>query len=128
MKPAKRDWTGTTSPGRLFFAAVIFTATSKFPETESIKTFGESFVNEDLKKIFDMNVVQCDEDAFTVEFNYCPLLAAWMKQTDDEQDIEKLCDIAMDGDRGIVETYPTFQFDLQSTLACGDKVCRTDHQ
>ena len=101
-----------------------FHGDSKFPDTDSIKTFGEAFVTEDLKKIFDMNIVQCDEEAFTVEFGYCPLVSAWMKQTDNEEDIELLCDIAMDGDRGIVETYPAFDFDLQSTLACGDDVCR----
>ncbi len=101
-----------------------FHGSSKFPDTKSIKTFGDAFATEDLKKIFDMNIVQCDEDAFTVEFNYCPLLTGWMKQTGNEKDIELLCDIAMDGDRGIVETYPDFEFDLQSTIACGDDVCR----
>ncbi len=95
-----------------------------FPDTESIKTFGQVFTSGDSKNIFDMNVIQCDEDAFIVEFNYCPLLSAWGKQTDNEKDIKLLCDIAMDGDRGIIEEYPKFNFDLQSTLACGDKVCR----
>ena len=33
-------------------------------------------------------------------------------------------DIAMDGDRGIIEEFPDFSFDLQSTIAKGDKVCR----
>ncbi|MBI9108150.1 MAG: L-2-amino-thiazoline-4-carboxylic acid hydrolase [Spirochaetales bacterium] len=101
-----------------------FHGQTKFPDTENMKVFGEAFATEELKKVFDMNVVQCDEEAFTVEFNYCPLVSSWMKHTGDEKDIELLCDIAMDGDRGIVEEYPGFSFDLQSTIACGDDVCR----
>ncbi len=101
-----------------------FHGSTKFPKTDSIKTFGEAFVTEDLKKVFDMKVLQCDEEAFTVEFSYCPLLSAWLKQTDNEKDIALLCDIAMDGDRGIVKEYPEFAFDLEKTIACGDAVCR----
>lgn len=101
-----------------------FHGETKFPRTGSIKTFGEAFATESLKKIFDMDVVECSEEAFTVEFHHCPLLAGWMKQTEDPADLKSLCDIAMDGDRGIIETFPDFAFDLQSTIACGDDVCR----
>ena len=51
-------------------------------------------------------------------------MAAWKKQTNDEKDIEKLCDIAMDGDRGIVSMFPDFEFVLEETIAQGKPVCR----
>ena len=30
----------------------------------------------------------------------------------------------MDGDRGIADTLPDYEFTLESTIAGGDKVCR----
>jgi hypothetical protein len=59
-----------------------------------------------------------------VEFHYCPLVNAWTQLTDDEKKIARLCDIAMDGDRGIVSTFPGFNLDLENTIASGDDVCR----
>ena len=101
-----------------------FHGTTKFPRTESLEKFGIAFATEELKKVFDMDVVACNDDEFIVEFHYCPLLTGWLTQTDNLEDLEKLCDIAMEGDRGIVAEYPSFAFDLQSTIARGDKVCR----
>ncbi len=96
----------------------------KFSKTDDLQAFGKEFANEMVKKIFEMDVVELSEDRFVVEFHYCPLVSGWKKQNADDKDIEQLCDIAMDGDRGIVETFPAFNFELQDTIAKGDKVCR----
>jgi hypothetical protein len=101
-----------------------FHGTTKFPRTDSLLSFGRAFAGETLKKVFDMNVVEMSEEKFMVELSYCPLVTGWLKQTDNEEDVAHLCDIAMDGDRGIIETYPRFEFDLQSTIAAGAPVCR----
>jgi len=82
-----------------------FHGTTKFPKTNSVKEFGEAFATDILKKTFDMEVVECSEERFAVDFHYCPLVNAWMKQTGDEEKVAHLCDIAMDGDRGIVDAY-----------------------
>ena len=71
-----------------------------------------------------MEIVELTDERFIVEFNYCPLVSGWLKQTENEDDIETLCDIAMDGDRGVVDMFPAFDFDLQGTIAGGEKVCR----
>lgn len=71
-----------------------------------------------------MDIKELNEDEFIIEMNYCPLVSGWLKQTDNEEDIDHLCDIAMDGDRGIIDQFPSFHFDLQSTIAKGDSVCR----
>ena len=97
---------------------------TKFPKTESLEAFGTAFATDDLIKVFDMDVIACNDDEFIVEFHYCPLVTGWMTQTQDAADLDKLCDIAMEGDRGIVAEYPGFAFDLQSTIARGDSVCR----
>lgn len=96
----------------------------KFTKTGDLQAFGKEFANELVKKIFEMDVVELTADRFIVEFHYCPLVSAWQKQNVSEDDIAHLCDIAMDGDRGIVETFPAFDFELQDTIAKGDKVCR----
>jgi len=103
-----------------------FHGTAKFSDTESIKQFGTEFATDTLKDVFDLNVVELNEDKFIIEMNYCPLVSGWLKQTDNEKDIDQLCDIAMDGDRGIIDQFPAFSFDLQSTIAKGDSVCRVE--
>ena len=49
--------------------------------------------------------------------------AAAAALTDDEALIAEMCDIAMDGDRGIVKQYGNFEFHLGKTIAKGDPVC-----
>lgn len=106
------------------FRCGVFHGDNKFEKTDDLVQFGESFANDTVKEIFDMKVVELTPERFVVEFNHCPLVTGWMKQTDNEEDIAKLCDIAMDGDRGILSTFDAFDFDLQSTIAQGDDVCR----
>ncbi|MDI9390987.1 MAG: L-2-amino-thiazoline-4-carboxylic acid hydrolase, partial [Synergistota bacterium] len=74
--------------------------------------------------IFEMDVVESTDDRFVVEFHFCPLVRAWTKLTDNEEEIAHLCDIAMDGDRGIVSRFPDFRMELKDTIASGGKVCR----
>jgi hypothetical protein len=96
----------------------------KFTKTEDLKKFAQEFANDLVKQIFEMDVVESTDDRFVVEFHFCPLVRAWMKLTDNEEEIAHLCDIAMDGDRGIVSRFPDFQMELKDTIASGGKVCR----
>ena len=41
-----------------------------------------------------------------------------------QDEISALCDIAMDGDRGIIEGLGCLKFDLPKTIANGDDVCQ----
>lgn len=97
---------------------------SKFTKTADLREFGKEFCNDLERKIFEQNIVEATEERFVVEFNYCPLVMAWMKLTDNEKDIAHLCDIAMEGDRGIISKFPDYQMDLQETIASGGDVCR----
>lgn len=102
----------------------VFHGHVKFSRPTDLKKFAAEFANEVYRKIFEMDVKELSADQFVVEFHYCPLVAAWQKQKAGDEDLAKLCDIAMDGDRGIASTFPEFNFDLQSTIASGDPVCR----
>ena len=102
----------------------VFHGNTKFTQTENLKAFAEEFGGELYSRIFEMELKEATADTFEVHFHYCPLVAAWLKQTQDEKKIETLCDIAMDGDRGIVSAFPKFRFGLEETIAQGGKVCK----
>ena len=75
------------------------------------------------KIIFEMKFLKLDDDAFDVDFHYCPLVNAWQKQGCPDEEIDKLCDWAMEGDRGIAEAFGC-DLDLPKTIAKGDGVCQ----
>ncbi len=102
----------------------VFHGDTKFTKTDDLRAFAKQFASPLFAKVFEMEVKEASERKFEVHFHYCPLVAAWLKQTRDEKKIEALCDIAMDGDRGILSTFPRFRFDLQGTIAQSEKVCK----
>jgi hypothetical protein len=70
-----------------------------------------------------MDVKDLNRDNLIVEFNYCPLINAWKKLGIDDETCELLCDMAMDGDRGIAEAMG-YKFDLTDTIAKGCSTCK----
>ncbi len=56
------------------------------------------------------------------EFHYCPLVSAWQKIGAPPG--MPVCDLAMEGDRGILATIPDLDFCLEQTLARERYVCR----
>lgn len=89
---------------------------------EGIKPFTDSFLPELTQKLFEMDLKEVSEKKLDIEFNYCPLVTAWQKLGIDDEMIDTLCDIAMDGDRGIA-AKTGFDFVLGKTIAKGDSVC-----
>lgn len=88
-----------------------------------LRDFRKAFLPELGLNTFEMVVTDCDKDNLYIDFHYCPLLAAWKKQGFDDETCAKLCDIAMDGDRGIAESMG-YKLDLTDTLAKGCKTCK----
>ena len=74
------------------------------------------------KAIFEMEFLKLNDDAFDVDFHYCPLVNAWQKQGCKDEEIDKLCDWAMEGDRGIASAFGC-DLELKKTIAKGDGVC-----
>lgn len=100
-----------------------FHGKNKYTQTDDLEQFAAEFATENVRNIFEMDVDVSPEE-MKIEFHYCPLVAAWQKLTDDEKVLEKLCDIAMDGDRGIASEFPAFEFELGKTIAKGDDICQ----
>ncbi len=90
----------------------------------SMEEFSRTFAAGVSRDVFEMEVVAADQERYYLDFHYCPLVKAWEKLGATPEDIEQLCDIAMDGDRGIAEQFPDFQFHLGETIAAGHPVCQ----
>jgi hypothetical protein len=75
------------------------------------------------KMVFEMKFIKLDDDALDVDFHYCPLVNAWQKQGCSDEEIDRLCDWAMEGDRGIAQTFGC-ELELKKTIAKGDGVCQ----
>ncbi|SKC84869.1 L-2-amino-thiazoline-4-carboxylic acid hydrolase [Maledivibacter halophilus] len=94
----------------------------KCEKPEDIRDFKQGFLMEDTLKIFEMDLKTLEEKELYVEFHYCALVQAWLKLGIDQEKISLLCDIAMEGDRGIAEAMG-FEFELTDTIAEGCKTC-----
>lgn len=92
-------------------------------DPSDMRTFEPVFIDDLTKSCFQMNVTECTKDDLKIEFNYCPLLAAWKKQGFDDETCAKLCDMAMDGDRGIAEAMG-YTLELTDTIAAGCPCCK----
>ncbi len=95
------------------------------PDTTDLKTMVDSFMGDSVnRKLFDMEIVSETEDEVHIEFHYCPMCGQWIKTSDDQEFIEKICDIAMDVDRGLFDMYDCFEFELGKTICQGHDTCQ----
>ncbi|MBQ9014684.1 MAG: L-2-amino-thiazoline-4-carboxylic acid hydrolase [Firmicutes bacterium] len=93
------------------------------PDVQDLTQFYPYFINEDTEKALEVEVLEKTEDYLHVAFHYCPLVAAWEKQGATPEEIAHLCDIAMDGDRGIAAECG-LDFTIEDKIAEGAEVCR----
>jgi hypothetical protein len=96
----------------------------KMDDPSSMQELSRTFAAGISRKVFEMEVVAADEGQYHLDFHYCPLVSAWKKLGATQEEIEQLCDIAMDGDRGIAQQFPDFDFSLGETIAGGHRVCQ----
>ncbi|GHT83917.1 hypothetical protein FACS1894137_06220 [Spirochaetia bacterium] len=85
--------------------------------------FKDNFLSDLVIKTFDMRPVTADTDNLKVDFHYCALVNAWRKLGFDDKTCDLLCDMAMDGDRGIAEVMG-LTLSLDETIAKGCSVCK----
>ena len=119
---AKKQGLDTSFAHNAILRCGKFHGENKYPDTESLPEFAAAFANEDVVNSFEMELLENDEKNLSIDFHYCPLGAAWQKLGLPEDQMPELCDIAMDGDRGIISTYPKFSFELGKTIAKRDDV------
>ena len=96
----------------------------KMGDNTSLEEFSKIFAGDTSRAVFEMEVIQEDQQGYHLDFHYCPLVNAWEKLGASPEDIEALCDIAMEGDRGVADQFPDFEFSLGKTIAQGHQVCQ----
>ncbi len=97
---------------------------AKMQDPGDMKEFSTVFAGETSQAVFEMELIKVDDEAYHLDFHYCPLVSAWQKLGATQEEIEQLCDIAMDGDRGVADQFPEFEFSLGDTIAEGKPVCQ----
>ena len=120
-KEAKKQGLSDAFAHEAIRACGRFHGETKYTHTDDFNIFHREFINDNVKGVFQMED-NCKEGTLSVDFHYCPLVAAWKKLGASDEECEVLCDIAMDGDRGICETL-NFDFYLGKTIAKGDDIC-----
>ena len=120
---AKKKGLGTEFAYNAIRRCGRFHGEGKYPETEDLQEFAAAFANQDVIDVFQMEILKNDGQELSIDFHYCPLVAAWLKVGLPLEDMPELCNIAMDGDRGIIDAYDKFSFDLGKTIANGDDMC-----
>ncbi len=95
----------------------------RMTDKDSLVNFGETFFTDHVKKIFEIEVTQSDENSLKLEYHHCPMVTAWMDMGLEGEFLDKVCDVAMCGDRGISTKFPQFRFELGKTLAQGHPIC-----
>ena len=73
-------------------------------------------------KCSDSDILELTEDMGYMQYHYCPILHKWQTMGYDQETCEKLCDIAMQGDRTMAAVMG-YDFELKETLAAGDDYC-----
>lgn len=86
-------------------------------------SFKDAFLNSLVIDTFDMRPISAEKDSLNIDFHYCALVSAWKKLGFDDKTCALLCDIAMEGDRGIASVMG-LKLDLQTTIASGCEDCK----
>jgi len=121
---AAKNGLDKTFAGKAIFRCGQYHGDTKYPRTDDLVEFADAFANEDVVGVFEMEILEKSDKALNIDFHYCPLVASWLKLGFSEEDLPALCEMAMDGDRGIIDRYDSFEFELGDTIAKGDDVCQ----
>jgi len=95
----------------------------KCADPNNCEDFRKAFLGDLGVKTFNMHNITADKDNVKTNFQYCALVNAWQKLGFDDKTCDLLCDMAMDGDRGIAEAMG-LKFDLASSIAQGCPECK----
>lgn len=90
--------------------------------TKSLKGLKKTLFTLPAQMVFEMKIVESTDDKLSIDFHYCPLVKAWQKAGCTDEEIAKLCDIAMCGDHNIGKCYDA-KLDLPKCIAKGDDIC-----
>jgi hypothetical protein len=97
---------------------------SKLRDPADLEEFAQYFGAGLDAGIYEMERLAQDGNRLYIDFHYCPYVAEWLKIGRGHGEIGELCEIAMEGDRAIGDTFDAFTFTLGDTIAKGGRVCQ----
>jgi hypothetical protein len=83
--------------------------------------------NKLVQRTFAVQGLAATADTVDLAYTYCPLVTGWQRLGLDQPTCATLCDIAMEGDRGIAEAAG-WDLDLGGTIATGHHSCELHFQ
>ncbi|MEG1394288.1 MAG: L-2-amino-thiazoline-4-carboxylic acid hydrolase [Clostridia bacterium] len=89
---------------------------------KSFKQLKKNLFSKPAQWMFEMDIKECTDDKLSIDFHYCPLVKAWQKLGLPDDEIARLCDTAMCGDRGIASQFGG-KLNLDKVIAKGDPIC-----
>ena len=92
-------------------------------KTDSLKGLKRILFNPPAQLVFEMKIRKSTDDELSIDFGYCPLVKGWQKMGCTDEEIARLCDIAMCGDNGIARCYGA-TLELPKCIAKGDSICQ----
>lgn len=88
----------------------------------ALPDFVYDFMNAGLISQFRPELKEMTDEYARVDFHYCPMLGGLCNMTDDMQELDLLCDCAMETDRGLTSQIG-LDFELGGTIARGNETC-----
>ena len=89
---------------------------------DNLPDFVYNFMSEGLISQFRPELKEMTDDFARVDFHYCPMLGGLCNMTDDREELDLLCDCAMETDRGLTSQIG-IGFELGGTIAKGNDTC-----
>lgn len=71
---------------------------------------------------YEIEVLNVTDDEMNLHFHYCPLVKAWQNAGCTDEEISRLCSIAMCNNKAIAESYGC-EFVPGKTIASGSDIC-----
>jgi hypothetical protein len=75
------------------------------------------------QEIFDKKAIETGDTRGEIRFHYCPLVAAWKRLGATPDELSRLCNIAMQGDHGMI-SHTEMTLTLPRSIARGDPYCQ----
>lgn len=99
-------------------------SSKKMEQTSSMEEFVKQFAGELVAHVFEMDVVKLENDEAEVHLHYCPLVESWKKNGNSPEEINTMCEWVTEGDYGMMQNFPDFEFSPVKRIAAGDAYCR----
>lgn len=75
------------------------------------------------QEILEKEAIEAGETRGEIRFHYCPLVQAWKRLGATSEELSRLCDIAMQGDHGML-SHTSMKLELPHSIARGDAYCQ----